>query len=324
MLPFKLLFVIILAALWQFETLAAEDSCHFRVPPGVPCPVEAWRTVKIEHQDRLTRLARLSNGQLGFSFYEQIVSAKEHGLTDFPADIPVLRVVAQQDVFFDSGSDIIRPEAYTLLDVIAESLKSEPPDVALFVSGHTDSDGDVDYNMDLGLRRAHAVASSLVRRGIYQVAVYQLSFGPYMPIVRNDSARNKAKNRRVEFLFGARPEALTKEIEREHKIVCINSEMREACDRIIRIEITMISVPPEYHPKITEINKEAGKIESSIGQTTVKPRQDIETAKAQQDTGHTDPRLDVEISKARQDVEIRRDKIPVTISHEKLYIDLNR
>lgn len=87
----------------------------------------AWETVGVEHADRMSRLTRLSRGEQRFSFHVDIVSAGEHSLAGFPTDIPVLRVVAQQDVFFDSGSDKIRPEAYRLLDIITDSLKLEPP-----------------------------------------------------------------------------------------------------------------------------------------------------------------------------------------------------
>lgn len=278
----------------------AAGECPIELPPGLPCPVEAWQTVGIEHQDRLARLQRLSQGHQGFSFYQQTVSAKEHGLSDFPADIPVLRVVAQQDVFFDSGSYKIRREAYRLLDVIAESLKLEPPDVAMFVSGHTDSEGDENSNMKLGLARAHAVASALVQRGIYQASIYRVSFGEYMPLAPNDNARNKAKNRRVEFLFGAKPEALVVEIKRQNVVVCASAEMQEECRKNVRIEIEKISVPLEYQKKIVELNQQVTLVETDRTQTKV------------------------QIQKARQEVETKREQIPVTISRQKIYVDLDR
>ncbi|MBB4953893.1 outer membrane protein OmpA-like peptidoglycan-associated protein [Agrobacterium vitis] len=281
-------------------TAFAAGECPVALPPGLPCPVEAWQTVGIEHQDRLARLQRLSSGHQGFSFYQQTVSPKEHGLSDFPTDIPVLRVVAQQDVFFDSGSYKIRPEARPLLDVIAESLRLEPPDVAMFVSGHTDSDGDDESNMKLGLERAHAVAAALVQRGIYQASIYRVSFGEYMPLAPNDSTRNKAKNRRVEFLFGAKPEALLVEIKRQNVVVCASAEMQEECRKNVRIEIEKISVPLEYQKNIIELNRQATRVETDRTQTKV------------------------EIQKARQEVEAKREQIPVTISRQKIYVDLER
>ncbi len=297
---FSLAALALAASLHGGHALASSDACPVELPPGMPCPVDAWQTVGIEHADRLARLKRLAKGAQGFSFYEETVSAKEHGLADFPADIPVLRVVAQQDVFFDSGSDKIRREAYRLLDIIAASLKLEPPDVALFVAGHTDSDGDDDPNMKLGLARAHAVASALVQRGIYQASIYRVSFGEFMPLAPNDTRRNKAKNRRVEFLFGAKPEALVLEIKRQNVKLCGDASLQDECRKKVRIEIEQVSVPLEHQHKVLELNREATAVETSKGKSTV------------------------EIQKARQEVEIKREQIPVTISRQKIYVDLDR
>jgi outer membrane protein OmpA-like peptidoglycan-associated protein len=291
---------IALASVLHGGHALASGTCPVELPPGLPCPVDASETVGIEHSDRLARLKRLSNGGQGFSFFEETVSAREHGLSDFPADIPVLRVVARQDVFFDSGSDKIRPEAYRLLDIIAESLKLEPPDVAMFVSGHTDSDGDDESNTKLGLARAHAVASALVLRGVYQASIYRVSFGEFMPIAPNNSARNKAKNRRVEFLFGAKPEALVVEIKRQNVKLCGDADLQDECRKKVRIEIEQVSVPLELQQKITEINRAATAVEATKNKSAV------------------------EIQKARQKVEMRREQIPVTISRQKIYVDLDR
>ncbi|ARQ13508.1 OmpA/MotB family outer membrane protein (plasmid) [Rhizobium etli] len=276
----------------------AQSACPVAVAARMPCPQEAWQTVGIEHADRMARLKRLSKGRQGFSFFEETVSPSEHGLKDFPADIPVLRVVAQQDIFFDSGSDQIRPEAYKLLDIVADSLKQEPPDVVLFVAGHTDADGEEDYNIDLGLSRAHAVASALVLRGVYQASIYRVSFGEYMPIAPNDTVRRKAKNRRVEFLFGAKPEALVVDIKRQNVNLC--SGDNNECKKQIRIEIEKVSVSRDFEKKIVEINNEVKAIEKQSG------------------------RSPVEITKERQEVELERTKIPVEIDRQKIYVDLGR
>ncbi|AUX78907.1 OmpA family protein [Sinorhizobium fredii] len=288
------------AVLHSGQSLATSDTCLVKLPAGVPCPVAAWETVDVEHADRMSRLKRLSRGEQRFSFHEDIVSASDHGLADFPTDIPVLRVVAQQDVFFDSGSDKIRPEAYHLLDIIADSLKLEPPDVALFVSGHTDADGDDESNMKLGLSRAHAVASALVLRGIYQASIYRVSFGEFMPIAPNDRARNKAKNRRVEFLFGAKPEALVVEIKRQNVKLCGDAALQDECRKKVRIEIERVSVSPEFSTKVIELNKAVTGVEASKNKSTV------------------------EMQKARQEVEVKREQIPVTISRQKIYVELDR
>ncbi|TKV41570.1 hypothetical protein A0U87_20655 [Sphingobium sp. MP9-4] len=62
------------------------------------------------------------------------------------ADVPALRVVfLERTTFFDTDSARLRPVAIEIAALIAENLRKEPPDVALFVAGHVDARGSYDY-----------------------------------------------------------------------------------------------------------------------------------------------------------------------------------
>ncbi len=65
--------------------------------------------------------------------------------------------------------------------------------------GHTDDIGRDSYNMDLGLRRAKAVADYLISQGIGADFVQAKSVGEPESIVPNDTPTNRALNRCVEF-----------------------------------------------------------------------------------------------------------------------------
>ena len=65
-------------------------------------------------------------------------------------------------------------------------------------AGHTDSDGEPGYNQELSERRAMAVASALVAKGINAKRVSAAGFGERMPISSNDTESGKSLNRRVE------------------------------------------------------------------------------------------------------------------------------
>ncbi|MCW8981948.1 MAG: OmpA family protein [Altibacter sp.] len=102
-------------------------------------------------------------------------------------------------ITFDVDSDKLKPEAFSILKEIAEAIKAEPGKNIL-ITGHTDSDGSDAHNMDLSMRRATAVKNALVEK--FNVDASRLSAegkGESAPIVSNDSAINKAKNRRTEF-----------------------------------------------------------------------------------------------------------------------------
>lgn len=170
-----------------------------------------WQsTVALEHCDRIKRLQRLSAmlpAEERPQFYESIIPRYRLPV-DFGVDIPVLRVVFPDRVFFDTAKSSLRPEAQEIASIIAESLRREPPDVTLFVAGHADSRGDSDFNELLSISRADAVASTIFRYGINLGTVWRIGFGEDMPLVAGDNAEAWGQNRRIEFLFSARPEPI--------------------------------------------------------------------------------------------------------------------
>jgi OOP family OmpA-OmpF porin len=101
-------------------------------------------------------------------------------------------------ILFNTGSAELAPESVGLLDrlvVVARRCN----DAKLEVSGHTDADGAVAMNNDLSRRRAESVAQYLARAGISAERLEPVGYGPSRPVAPNDSAENKAKNRRIEF-----------------------------------------------------------------------------------------------------------------------------
>lgn len=282
-------------------------------PPGLPdglCLSEAWQTVGIEHEDRMARLMRVAEGRLGFSFETEVVTAAEHGLANFPADIPVLRVTAAQDVFFDSGKSEIRSEAYPLLEIIAESLRNEPPDVAVFVSGHTDSRGSEELNFALGIERAEAVAEALARRGVYQAEIYKISFGELVPIASNDTAAGRARNRRVEFLFAGQSQAIVEVLQRQAVELCSNSGIEGAtpCQRSITLNAEQISVDPAAREEILRLNRLETELNANRSITTVEVSQQRQAIEQQR------IRIPVEATVNRIPIELTSDSIPATAS----------
>ncbi|WP_162243294.1 OmpA family protein [Methylobacterium sp. Leaf399] len=195
----------------------------------------SWQdTVLLEHQDRTARLRRLSDATLNASprFFESRVPRRELPAS-FNTDIPVLRVVFGQQVFFDTDRAELRPEAEAVIDVVAEALRREASDTAVFISGHTDSRGGDAYNFDLSVRRAETVAQALKRRGVRQATIWRIGFGEAVPLVPNTSDEAMTRNRRVEFLFGRKPEAVGAWLAKQEALVCAGAEPRQraACLR---------------------------------------------------------------------------------------------
>ena len=105
-------------------------------------------------------------------------------------------------VEFDVNAHAIRPESFGLLAELARALQGDALKArAVVIRGHTDSDGDADYNLDLSLRRAEAVKAYLAAGfGIAADRLQVEGWGEAQPLAPNDGAANKQLNRRVEIV----------------------------------------------------------------------------------------------------------------------------
>lgn len=113
-----------------------------------------------------------------------------------------------QGIEFDRNGERVRPGFTATLDNAALVLK-EFPSLRIMISGHTDTDGSRDYNMELSQRRANTVKSYLVSKGIDGGRIETRGAAFDEPIADNETKEGKQKNRRIEFklLEGPAPSA---------------------------------------------------------------------------------------------------------------------
>lgn len=108
--------------------------------------------------------------------------------------------VAVQGILFAVNSDVIRPESTPTLTAIAGMLKQHAT-LRLLIEGHTDSDGDDAYNLDLSRRRAASVKTVLVEAfGVDAGRLATEGFGETKPAADNATPEGKQQNRRVELV----------------------------------------------------------------------------------------------------------------------------
>ena len=109
----------------------------------------------------------------------------------------LLAVTFKGDVTFDTNSTVVRPGLHSEINRVAGVL-SQYPQTLVRVEGHTDSVGTNEYNQDLSVRRAMAVKSLLVQRGIADSRIDSVGYGETMPVATNDTEAGRQRNRRVE------------------------------------------------------------------------------------------------------------------------------
>ncbi len=110
----------------------------------------------------------------------------------------VNRIISLARITFETGKASLTREGLGRLDRVAYTLRRCPA-ARIEIGGHTDSDGDEASNMRLSQDRADRVKKALVAAGIAAERMSSKGYGETSPIGGNDSAEDKARNRRIEF-----------------------------------------------------------------------------------------------------------------------------
>ena len=103
-------------------------------------------------------------------------------------------------VQFDVNSDVARPEFGRILD-LGVLLMRQNPAVRITVVGRADSRGPANYNLQLSTRRAAAVVTYIVSRGVDRSRLTIDARGAGDPLADGETADAMQANRSVEFVI---------------------------------------------------------------------------------------------------------------------------
>ena len=107
------------------------------------------------------------------------------------------------DVLFDFDRSEITAAGAKILDNAAEVVNSGSyKSLRVNIAGHTDAIGSEGYNQALSERRANAVRSYLVKKGVDASRIHTFAYGETTPKADNGSAEGRAQNRRAEVKAG--------------------------------------------------------------------------------------------------------------------------
>ena len=133
------------------------------------------------------------------------VKAVEQGLVTVDAeamgsDIDRYGKVALYGLYFDHDKATLTPDSQPALQEIAALLAARPA-LKVYVVGHTDLSGSLDYNLRLSLGRATSVIEALVKdHAIARERLAAHGVGPLVPVSTNQVDDGRARNRRVELV----------------------------------------------------------------------------------------------------------------------------
>ncbi len=113
---------------------------------------------------------------------------------------PIVKNVSTvlNNIFFDFNQFEINPRSYTELNEVIKFLNDNPK-LKVEISGHTDNVGVESYNQQLSQKRAQAIVSYFLSKGISTSRLSQKGLGSQKPIKPNDTEENRQVNRRIEF-----------------------------------------------------------------------------------------------------------------------------
>ncbi|MCK5075999.1 MAG: OmpA family protein [Calditrichia bacterium] len=110
-------------------------------------------------------------------------------------------VVRLYGLSFPSGKSDILPKYFQLLTRVQNAIRKLSPKQVI-VEGHTDAIGNDSYNLNLSQLRTTSVQSYLIANmGVDESFIQADGFGKAKPVAPNDTAENRAKNRRIDVVL---------------------------------------------------------------------------------------------------------------------------
>lgn len=141
-----------------------------------------------------------ANGHMVHSEHISVPVGGTHISSTIDISLPDLATGGQvtlRNLFFASGSAVVDQASLSELNQLEELLLGNAG-LRLEIAGHTDNTGSAQLNKALSEERAGAVRDHLVKRGIDPARLVAVGYGDTKPVAPNDSAANKARNRRTD------------------------------------------------------------------------------------------------------------------------------
>lgn len=146
----------------------------------------------------------LNVSKKGYLFYSDNFTLKGiHEVEEpFKKDVPLNPVkegekIVLRNIFYATDSFNLKSESKVELNKLYQFLKDNSG-LKIEISGHTDSIGTEQYNMELSRKRARSVYNYLVEKGIHAERLSYVGYGESKPVATNETEEGRAKNRRTE------------------------------------------------------------------------------------------------------------------------------
>jgi chemotaxis protein MotB len=126
-------------------------------------------------------------------------------------------VSMENKLLFGTGSWAVGAEGKTAVVAVGKVL-ADNPEISVLIEGHTDNDkilgaigGGIENNWDLSTKRATAIVNILSEnKAINKENLTAAGRGEFAPLMSNETAEGKAKNRRIEIILTPKLDEISK------------------------------------------------------------------------------------------------------------------
>jgi chemotaxis protein MotB len=197
---------------------SVNNAMGVKYPHPGQIPAVSTSAVQLSETEGSSRLDILQeNFSILNAIRQSIQDANLDGLVEAELSERGVIVRVKGQVLFDLGDATLRPDGTTILDSIGQL--SETFRTQLMIEGHTDglpvSTSQFPSNWELSAARAIAAMRYFVDRQLVPAdRIGVAGYADRRPIAPNDTPENRARNRRIEFVFirmtapeGSQPDA---------------------------------------------------------------------------------------------------------------------
>lgn len=195
--------------LWEEVLVPKKDHWQHLIKEFIADSTYNYLTLGNYYTDDQTEIVR-EDAQYEYAYYyiDNISLKKVPPIIpqELPADditretLEVGKTIQLKNIYFDLDKSDLLPRSYLELNKLV-TIMTDHPQMRIEVHGHTDIQGESDYNIELSKNRALSVTNYLVQSGIHHTRIDYRGFGSDIPIAENSSEAGRQMNRRVEILI---------------------------------------------------------------------------------------------------------------------------
>lgn len=137
----------------------------------------------------------LSNDLIGKEKNPPVYQEMEKEITLIP--IQIGQTIQLNNIFFQLNSAILKPTSFQELERVLAFLNSHPK-IVVELAAHTNGDLSHTFAMQLSNKRAKTVQDYLLGNGISEEQIIAQGYGKMMPLVEENTSKDKRKNQRIE------------------------------------------------------------------------------------------------------------------------------